>query len=233
MLKGRTAFVTGGTGAIGAAIVRSLAGYGARVTFSFINEEDKARGLERELGGDDDRQQDGDAHPLLETREPKKALVVLVTSDRGLCGGFNANISKAAERYIKERKGDYAEISLLTIGRKGYEFLKNRQTIRKNYTGVLSPKLFRSVLKVEGDAGMLRVISPFQPHVFNLLTVKGKTSNIRERVPGENSYTLQLRAFIKAIRGEMKLDTDPTDAVGNMRVIDTIYEKAGLQKRGT
>ena len=52
MLKGHIAFVTGGTGAIGSAVVRSLAGYGARVTFSFRNEEDKARGLERELGGD-------------------------------------------------------------------------------------------------------------------------------------------------------------------------------------
>jgi len=82
--------------------------------------------------------QDVDGHPLLEKRVAEKALVILVTSDRGLCGGFNANISKAAERYIKERKGDYAEISLLTIGRTGYEFLKNRQTIRKNYTGVLS-----------------------------------------------------------------------------------------------
>lgn len=82
--------------------------------------------------------QDSDGHPLLEKRVAEKALVILVTSDRGLCGGFNANISKAAERYIKERKGDYAEISVLTIGRKGYEFLKNRQTIRKNYTGVLS-----------------------------------------------------------------------------------------------
>ena len=98
--------------------------------------------------------------------------------------------------------------------------------------GMLSPKLFRSVLKVQGDAGILSVISPFQPHVFNLLTVKGKSINIRERVAGENSYTLQLRAFIKAIRGEMTLNTDPVDAIGNMRVIDTIYEKAGLNKRG-
>lgn len=81
---------------------------------------------------------ESDSHPLLEKRTPEKALIILVTSDRGLCGGFNANISKAAERFIKERKGDYSEISLMTIGRKGYEFLKNRQTIRKNYTGVLS-----------------------------------------------------------------------------------------------
>jgi len=98
--------------------------------------------------------------------------------------------------------------------------------------GMLSPTLFRSMLRVEGDAGVLRVISPFQPHVYHSLTVKGKTMKFRGRIIGENSYTLQLRAFVKAIRGETKLNTDPTDAIGNMRVIDAIYEKAGLYKRG-
>jgi predicted dehydrogenase len=51
-------------------------------------------------------------------------------------------------------------------------------------------------------------------------------------VRGENSYTLQLRAFVKAIRGEMNLNTDPADAIGNMQLIDSIYEKAGLKLRG-
>jgi F-type H+-transporting ATPase subunit gamma len=101
--------------------------------------------------------QEGEGHPLLEKRTADKALVILVTSDRGLCGGFNANISKAAERFIKERKDDYTEISLLTIGRKGYEFLKNRQTIRKNYTGVLSSLNYQTaaMLAQEVIAGYL------------------------------------------------------------------------------
>src|SRR5688572_9211228 len=98
---------------------------------------------------------------------------------------------------------------------------------------MLSPKVFRSLLKIEGDAGRLRVISPFQPHWFNWLTVQGVKGNRRGRVRGDNSYTLQLRAFIKAIRGETKLNTEPVDAIGNMRVIDAIYEKAGLKQRGT
>jgi predicted dehydrogenase len=98
--------------------------------------------------------------------------------------------------------------------------------------GMLSPKLFRSFLKVEGNAGKLRVLSPFQPHWFNWLSVQGTKGNRSERVRGENSYTLQLRAFVKAIRGEMNLNTDPADAIGNMRVIDSIYEKAGLKLRG-
>ena len=50
MLDGQTAFVTGGTGAVGAAIVRCLADQGARVAFSFHQQADKARRLEAELG---------------------------------------------------------------------------------------------------------------------------------------------------------------------------------------
>jgi predicted dehydrogenase len=99
--------------------------------------------------------------------------------------------------------------------------------------GMLSPKLFTSILKVEGETGSLRVLSPFQPHLFHRLTIKKAGVTVHERGPGENSYTLQLRAFIKAIRRGTKLNTDPVDAIGNMRVIDAIYEKAGLKKRGT
>ena len=98
---------------------------------------------------------------------------------------------------------------------------------------MLSPTLFRSYLKVEGDAGKLRVINPYHPHWFHWLTVNGRNGKFSGRVKNENVYMLQLRAFIKAIRGEIKLNTDPADAVGNMRVIDSIYEKAGLKQRGT
>ena len=98
---------------------------------------------------------------------------------------------------------------------------------------LLSPKLFRSFLQVEGDEGTLRVINPYHPHWFNWLSVRGRSGSHEGYVRDENVYTLQLRAFLQAIRGEMKLNTDPTDAIGNMRVIDAIYEKAGLKKRGT
>ncbi len=98
---------------------------------------------------------------------------------------------------------------------------------------MLSPRLFRSFLRVDGDAGTLRVINPYHPHWFNWLSARGRSGSQSESIRAENAYGLQLRAFIKAIRGEMKLNTDPVDATGNMRVIDTIYEKAGLKKRGT
>jgi predicted dehydrogenase len=98
---------------------------------------------------------------------------------------------------------------------------------------MLSPRLFRSFLSVEGEAGALRVINPYHPHWFNWLRVRGRNGSQSEYIRAENAYTLQLRAFIKAIRGEMKLNTDPADSIGNMHVIDSIYEKAGLKRRGT
>ena len=98
---------------------------------------------------------------------------------------------------------------------------------------MLSPRLFRSRLRMEGSDGHLQVFNPFHPHWFHRLTVRGRSGKISEQGRGDNSYTLQLRAFVKAIRGEIKLNTDPNDAVGNMRVIDAIYEKAGLKLRGS
>ena len=98
---------------------------------------------------------------------------------------------------------------------------------------LLSPRLFRSFLKVEGEAGRLHVFSPFQPHWFHWLRVQGVKGTYSGQVRGKNSYGLQLRAFARAIREGMKLNTDPIDGIGNMRLIDAIYEKANLKLRGT
>jgi len=81
---------------------------------------------------------DADASPLQQKREVKNALLLVVTSDRGLCGGFNTNLCKAAERFVNEHKDEYPSLSVMTIGRKGYEYLKNRQKIYKNQPGVFA-----------------------------------------------------------------------------------------------
>ena len=97
---------------------------------------------------------------------------------------------------------------------------------------MLSPKLFDSFLKVQGDAGEMTVISPFQPHWFHLITIRNAKGVKRGRIKGENAYVSQLRAFANAIHSGTPFNTNPEDAVNNMRVIDAIYEKAGLALRG-
>jgi len=67
-----------------------------------------------------------DDQPLLKQRGVERALVVLMTADRGLCGGFNASVSKEAERFIRQNKQGFSAIDLMIIGRKGRDFLKNR-----------------------------------------------------------------------------------------------------------
>jgi len=67
-----------------------------------------------------------DDQPLLKRRGAERALVVLMTADRGLCGGFNANVSKEAVRFIRQNEEGFTDIDLMIIGRKGRDFLKNR-----------------------------------------------------------------------------------------------------------
>jgi F-type H+-transporting ATPase subunit gamma len=92
--------------------------------------------------------QEGDLHPLLEKREAKKLLLVVVTSDRGLCGGFNSNLCKAGDRYIKEKQASYEQISVMSIGRKGNEFFKSRYTIHKNYSNVLAKPNYQTAAMI-------------------------------------------------------------------------------------
>ncbi len=66
-------------------------------------------------------------HPLMEQKlEIKKVLLVVLTSDRGLCGGFNSNINKFAENYYKQNIGTYEKIDFLFIGRKGGDYFAKK-----------------------------------------------------------------------------------------------------------
>ncbi len=63
-------------------------------------------------------------HPLLQQREEKRILLLVVTGDRGLAGGFNANVIRAAQRFISAHPG--AGVSLELMGRKGRDFFRRR-----------------------------------------------------------------------------------------------------------
>ena len=74
-------------------------------------------------------------HPLLDRRGDQRYLVVLVTADKGLCGAFNTNLTKAAQTFIKDNPDK--TIELLPIGRKGRDFFRNRHaTLVGEFLGV-------------------------------------------------------------------------------------------------
>jgi F-type H+-transporting ATPase subunit gamma len=81
---------------------------------------------------------DSSAHPVLAPREGKKLALLVITSDRGLCGSFNAGLTRQAYRFITEQRAKYEEITVFVVGRKGRDFFRRRELpIRKEYLGVL------------------------------------------------------------------------------------------------
>lgn len=87
--------------------------------------------------------EEAQAHPLLMERGKSRALVVLLTSDRGLCGGYNGNVSKAAERFIRANEQGFENYDLMIIGKKGRDFLRSRAgmnivKVYENVTGKIS-----------------------------------------------------------------------------------------------
>jgi len=84
-------------------------------------------------------------HPLLEEREVKKVAVILVTSDRGLCGGFNINVIKETQDLINgDLKSFYnsGNLDLICIGKKGRDFFANKDiNIAESYPDIFSSKL--------------------------------------------------------------------------------------------
>ncbi|MFV8753264.1 ATP synthase F1 subunit gamma [Nannocystaceae bacterium ST9] len=63
-------------------------------------------------------------HSLLSTNDLSAICYVIVTADRGLCGGFNSSVSRATERAIKQLRAEGREVHIITVGRKGRAYLK-------------------------------------------------------------------------------------------------------------
>jgi F-type H+-transporting ATPase subunit gamma len=65
-------------------------------------------------------------HPLLARRPEKTALLLVITSDRGLCGAFNSNVLRLAERLWHEREAAGQKVQFAIVGRKGRDYLRRR-----------------------------------------------------------------------------------------------------------
>jgi F-type H+-transporting ATPase subunit gamma len=103
-------------------------------------------------------------HPLLVRRPEKTVLIVVVTSDRGLCGAFNTNISKAAEALWREQVAAGKTVQFATIGRKGrdyiarrggeivHNFVRGREDISLAYAGSIARWLTDRYRRAEVDA---------------------------------------------------------------------------------
>jgi F-type H+-transporting ATPase subunit gamma len=98
-------------------------------------------------------QKSGDeASPLLVPREEvKKVHLVLCTSDRGLCAGFNVNLVEKAKAFIKDRKSAALEISFTNFGKRGRDWArKNKYTIAEQHIGIVGTTFSFNVAATAG-----------------------------------------------------------------------------------
>ncbi|MBI4685237.1 MAG: ATP synthase F1 subunit gamma [Nitrospirae bacterium] len=80
---------------------------------------------------------EAEIHPLLAVRPRRNVEVIVLTSDRGLCGAFNSNILKAASNHISNMKKDGFKVTTSVIGRKALDYLKRRKvSLRKSWVGI-------------------------------------------------------------------------------------------------
>ncbi|MEE8587197.1 MAG: ATP synthase F1 subunit gamma [Acidobacteriota bacterium] len=82
-------------------------------------------------------------HPLLARRGGDRTMLVVVTSDKGLCGAFNSNIIRRAVKHIQDERINRS-LSLTLVGRKGVDWFKSRPwPIQHSYVNIMSKVSFR------------------------------------------------------------------------------------------
>jgi F-type H+-transporting ATPase subunit gamma len=106
-------------------------------------------------------------HPLLDVRIPKKVEVLVFSSDRGLCGGFNSNIMKNAFRIIKGLQAEGKEVSVSTVGKKATELFKRRKiNPRQSWVGLSGRITYEHAQQIATD-----IIDNYINETFDEVTV--------------------------------------------------------------
>jgi F-type H+-transporting ATPase subunit gamma len=107
------------------------------------------------------------AHPLLYRRDGKKTELLLVTSDRGLCGAFNANIMRQGVEFLSKRQAKGEQLSVSLAGRKSIDFFRRRQwTIRQEWPGIFDRLSYEHALDIGQD-----IIDQYNKGTFDQLYV--------------------------------------------------------------
>jgi F-type H+-transporting ATPase subunit gamma len=150
---------------------------------------------------------DPETHPLLAVRDPKRIRVIIMTSDRGLCGGFNTNLIKAAERFVREKTAEGKEVQLIAVGRKGRDYFRKKVKLAKDWSDVFGKFDITLAVKISDE-----IIPPFmQAEYDELYVVYNEFRNIAIQRPAV------VRLFPLPPIGKDE-DTEPTAR------IDYIYE---------
>ncbi|MBB3110577.1 F-type H+-transporting ATPase subunit gamma [Paenibacillus phyllosphaerae] len=92
-------------------------------------------------------------HPMLQTREVKRTAYLVITSDRGLAGGYNVNVLRKVTTALRENHKSASEYAIYVVGRKGRDFLSRRGiAIAEEVTGLSDSPKFSDIKQVAASA---------------------------------------------------------------------------------
>ena len=167
-----------------------------------------------------------DAHPLLYRRDPRRIELVVLTSDRGLCGAFNMNLIQRAERFLAEEKAGVESLSLSFIGRKGRDyFRKKKVTIRQEHVNLYGKVDYTLASRIGQD--LVQSYVEERVDAIYLLYSEFKSA-IQQRVVLEKILPLATDLLKEAAKGK---EPSPP-AAGTTAAVDYIYEPSEVEILG-
>ena len=155
---------------------------------------------------------EGGTHPLLEERPgPRKMDLLILSSDRGLCGGLNTNVFRKTRDFLAENKDAYESISLYLVGQKARDFYKRREvTVRKTRTHLFPGRpQFEAIRPIAKD-----LVGSF---------LSGETDEVGVMFTQFHSVMTQRAAFLPLLPLQ-KREAEEPEAAAPEDVGDYIYE---------
>ena len=118
------------------------------------------------------------------TGEDKVHLCIVLTSDRGLCGGFNTNIIKKAKTYFKKISDEGKNLKIITVGSKGYDQLK--RVYKDDIVERISFKDSKTINYLDAEKVGKMIIENFEKEEFDVCTIfYNKFKNVITQIPQE------------------------------------------------
>ena len=161
-------------------------------------------------------------HPLLDLRGDQRYLLVLITADKGLCGAFNTNLTKAAQSFIRENSDK--QVELIAVGRKGRDFFRSRRAvIAGEFLGVTG----------KGRVEFSEAVEVAQ-HIINLYTEDTGIDKVF-LVYNEFKSVLSQRVVLEQLLPVSRAKVEEPEAKSQQPVtlIDYIYEQPPEEMFGT
>lgn len=140
-------------------------------------------------------------------------LLIAVSSDRGLCGGFNANLTKAVKRKITELKSEGKEAKVICLGKKGYEILRatHASYIIDKIQGIASKKI---VPFSDAEEQTLKILEMFEEGAFDVCTIfyNKFISAISQKVTAQQLIPLDMGHIEQASGSSSVYEYEPSEA---------------------